>query len=142
MLEYVKKADNRFLRLVMAMAENYHEKDDIAAYTVDGKPLTLEQYNQELFDAEAEIKRGETVTVEELEKKMFNTIEIDRNNLTIMGVKFSDLKTLESTANALGSNMFEGFKPTPKGIEIIRDYVTGKISLVELVEFAKEKSYV
>lgn len=54
-LEYVKKADNRFLRLVMAMAENHHEKDDIAAYTVDGKPLTLEQYNQELFDAEAEI---------------------------------------------------------------------------------------
>jgi hypothetical protein len=33
---------------------------------------------------------------------MFNTIEIDRSNLTIMGVKFSDLKTLESTANALG----------------------------------------
>jgi putative transcriptional regulator len=31
---------------------------------------------------------------------MFNTIEIDRNNLTVMGVKFSDLKTLESTANA------------------------------------------
>ena len=31
---------------------------------------------------------------------MFNTIEIDRAKLTIMGVKFSDLKTLESTANA------------------------------------------
>lgn len=73
---------------------------------------------------------------------MFNTIEIDRINLTIMGVKFSDLKTLESTANALGSNMFEGFKPTPKGIEIIRDYVTGKISFSELVTFAKEKAYV
>ena len=73
---------------------------------------------------------------------MFNTIEIDRNNLTIMGVKFSDLRTLESTANALGSNMFEGFNPTPKGIEIIRDYLTGKISLSELVTFAKEKAYV
>lgn len=73
---------------------------------------------------------------------MFNTIEIDRTNLTIMGVKFSDLKTLESTANALGSNMFEGFKPTPKGIEIIRDYVTGKISLTELVALAKQKAYV
>jgi hypothetical protein len=60
---------------------------------------------------------------------MFNTIEIDRNNLTIMGVKFSDMKTLESTANDLGSNMFEGFKPTPKGVEIIRDSMTGKISL-------------
>ena len=73
---------------------------------------------------------------------MFNTIEIDRNNLTIMGIKFSDLNTLENTANALGSNMFEGFKPTPKGIEIIRDYVIGKISLSELVIFAKQKAYV
>ncbi len=47
---------------------------------------------------------------------MFNPIEIDRNNLTIMGVKFSNLKTQESTANAIGSNMFEGFEPTPKGL--------------------------
>jgi putative transcriptional regulator len=73
---------------------------------------------------------------------MFNPIEIDRSNLTIMGVKFSDLKSLESTANALGSNMFEGYEPTPKGIEIIRDYVTGKITLPELVAIAKEKAYV
>lgn len=73
---------------------------------------------------------------------MFNTIDIDRRKLTIMGVKFADLKTLESTANALGSNMFEGFEPTPKGIEIIRDYVTGKITLTEFVAFAKEKAYV
>ena len=69
---------------------------------------------------------------------MFNTIEIDRNNLTIMGIKFSDLNTLENTANALGSNMFAGFVPTPKGIEIIRDYVKGKISLSELVIFVKQ----
>lgn len=73
---------------------------------------------------------------------MFNITEIDRINLTIMGVKFSDLKTLESTANALGSNMFEGFNPTPKGVEIIRDYMAGKISLNELVTLAKEKAYV
>ncbi len=73
---------------------------------------------------------------------MFTTIEIDRTGLTIMGVKFSDLETLESTANALGSNMFEGFNPTPKGVEIIRDYVNGKISLSELVTFANEKAYV
>jgi putative transcriptional regulator len=72
---------------------------------------------------------------------MFKTIEIDRNNLTIMGVRFSDLKTLEITANAIGSNMFEGFKPTPKGVEIIRDYVIGKITLAELIKFAKDKSY-
>ncbi len=73
---------------------------------------------------------------------MFKTIEIDRNKLTIMGVKFSNLKTLETTANAIGSNMFEGFEPTHKGVEIIRDYVTGKISLSELIKFAEKKSYV
>lgn len=73
---------------------------------------------------------------------MFNPIEIDRNNLTIMGVKFSNLKTLESTANAIGSNMFEGFEPTPKGVEIIRDYVVGKITLSELIKLAKAKAYV
>ena len=73
---------------------------------------------------------------------MFKTIEIDRGNLTIMGVKFLDLKTLESTANALGSNMFEGFEPSSKGIEIIRDYSIGKISLKELVTFAEEKAHV
>jgi len=73
---------------------------------------------------------------------MFNPIEIDRNKLTIMGVQFKDLKTLESTANAIGSNMFEGYRPTPKGIEIIRDYVIGKITMVELIKFAKQKAYV
>lgn len=59
-----------------------------------------------------------------------------------MGVKFSDLKTLESTASALGSNMFEGFIPTPKGVEIIRDYVLGKVSLADLVKFAERKAHV
>lgn len=73
---------------------------------------------------------------------MYNTIEIDRDKLTIMGVEFSDLKTLESTASAIGSNMFEGFKPTPKGVRIIRDYVIGEITLTELVKLAKEKAYV
>ena len=73
---------------------------------------------------------------------MFNTIEIDRKKLTIMGVQFSDLEILESTANAIGSNMFEGFEPTSKSVEIIRDYVIGKITLSELIKFAKEKSYV
>ena len=73
---------------------------------------------------------------------MFSTIEINRHKLTIMGVQFSNLKTLESTANAIGSNMFEGFEPTPKSIEIIRDYIVGKISLSELIKLAKDKSYV
>lgn len=60
--------------------------------------------------------------------KMYKSIEIDRNNLTIMGVKFSDLKTLESTANAIGTNMFEGFEPTKELIQLYVDWKTGFIS--------------
>jgi len=58
----------------------------------------------------------------------YTPIEIDRENLTIMGIKFSDLDALNSAANAIGSNMFEGFEPTPRLIEIYRDYREGKIS--------------
>ena len=46
---------------------------------------------------------------------------------------------IEKQAIELGSIMFEGFNPMPKGNEIIRDYVTGKISLTELMAFAKQK---
>lgn len=59
---------------------------------------------------------------------MYKTIEIDRKNLTIMNVKFSDLKTLESTANAIGTNMFEGFEPTKELIQLYVDWKTALIS--------------
>ena len=63
---------------------------------------------------------------------MYKTIDIDRNNLTLMGVKFSDLKTLESAANAIGTNMFEGFEPTK---ELIQLYVDWKTSIISETEF-------
>ncbi|MDR1764846.1 MAG: antitoxin VbhA family protein [Lachnospiraceae bacterium] len=68
-------------------------------------------------------------------------ITINRSALTIMGVPFPDMETLESTAEAIGSNMFEGFQPTKKGIEIIRDYCLGKLSFAQLAAAAKEKLY-
>ena len=58
---------------------------------------------------------------------MYKTIEIDRENLTFMGVKFSNLKTLENTANAIGSNMFEGFEPTTELIQLYVDWSSGTI---------------
>ena len=71
----------------------------------------------------------------------YKPIEIDRQNLTIMGVRFPDLDTLNSAANAIGSNMFEGFEPTPKSIELIRDYLSEKVTLGQLVQLTKEKAY-
>ena len=63
---------------------------------------------------------------------MYKAIDIDRKNLTIMGVKFSNLNALESTANALGTNMFEGFEPTQ---ELIQLYVDWKVGLVSESDF-------
>ena len=63
---------------------------------------------------------------------MYKTIDIDRENLTIMGVKFSNLKSLESTANAIGTNMFEGFEPTK---ELIQLYVDWKTELISETDF-------
>jgi putative transcriptional regulator len=71
----------------------------------------------------------------------YKPIEINRENLTIMGVRFPDLETLNSTADAIGSNMFEGFEPTTKSVAIIRDYIMDKITPIELAQIAKDKAY-
>ncbi len=65
-------ADNRLPKIMKALLESYHEDDDIVGYTVDRKPLTRKQYGQELLDAEAEIRRGELTSVENLEKEARN----------------------------------------------------------------------
>ena len=71
----------------------------------------------------------------------YKPIEVDRQNLTIMGIAFPDIEMLDSAANAIGSNMFEGFEPTSRSIEIIRDYLSERITLVQLVTLTKEKAY-
>jgi putative transcriptional regulator len=58
----------------------------------------------------------------------YTPIAIDREALTIMGVSFPDLATLESAADAIGSQMFEGFTPTKRLVEFYRDWRAGKIS--------------
>jgi len=72
----------------------------------------------------------------------YTPIEIDRKNLTIMGVNFSSVNNFEAAVNALGTVMFEGFNPTPRSIEIIRDYLSDKITIEQLVKLTKEKAYV
>jgi putative transcriptional regulator len=64
---------------------------------------------------------------------MYKSIEIDRKNLTLMGVKFSDLKTLETTASAIGTNMFEGFEPTKELIQLYVDWKTGLFTDADLL---------
>lgn len=73
---------------------------------------------------------------------MFKPIQIDRNNLTIMGVSFPDLEMLDRAANAIGSNMYEGFDPTESKIVLIRDYLMNKITFSQFIEAAKEVVHV
>lgn len=62
--------------------------------------------------------------------------------VSIMGVPFPSLEAWESAAAAaIGSNMFEGYQPTKRGIEIIRDYTLGKVSLDTFIRTALDKTY-
>ncbi|MDR2358678.1 MAG: antitoxin VbhA family protein [Prevotellaceae bacterium] len=72
---------------------------------------------------------------------MYKAIVVDRNNLTLMGISFPDLATLDSVANAIGSNMYEGFEPTAGKIALIRDYVMDNITFLQFVNAVKEKVY-
>jgi putative transcriptional regulator len=70
---------------------------------------------------------------------VYKPLDINKVELTIMGVPFQDMKSLERAARAIGSNMYEGFIPTPGIIELYRDYVVGKIELVNLPALIKEQ---
>lgn len=45
-----------------------------------------------------------------------------------MCVKFNDINLLESAANAIGTNMFEGFEPTKELLQLNVDWKTGVIA--------------
>jgi putative transcriptional regulator len=69
----------------------------------------------------------------------FKPLTVDEGNLTIEGVKFPDRETFEAMELAIGSNMYEGWNPTPKEIELCRDLHLGKITSKELLESLKEE---
>jgi putative transcriptional regulator len=69
---------------------------------------------------------------------MYKPIQIDREKLTITGVPFPDEATLNRTASAIGSNMFEGFEPSEKLIWLYMEHKTGKISNAQLLANLKE----
>jgi len=69
----------------------------------------------------------------------FKPIEVDRQGLTIMGVPFPDLVTLDGVARALGSSMYAGLEPTPMDVEAIRDHCTGRTTFEEMVAATREQ---
>jgi len=45
------------------------------------------------------------------------------------------------TSVAIGSNMFEGFVPTAKSLQIIRNYLTGEITVKQFMQMSRDKAY-
>lgn len=56
------KADDRFINLVFSMVESEKEY----------QPISVEQYNKELDEADAEMNSGEFISHEELKEQMKN----------------------------------------------------------------------
>lgn len=48
------------------------DREMIVGYTVDGQPLNKEKYNQRIALAEKQLKNGETISQEDLEKESEN----------------------------------------------------------------------
>ena len=56
----------------------------------------------------------------------------------MLGVRFPDLPTLDRTAGAIGSNMFEGFEPTEKLLRLYLEHKAGRIGNAQLLVRIKE----
>jgi|GEM_PF-1216214 len=65
--KYIDNGDDRFLRLIHAVATNYNSDED---YTVPGSPVDLETYRKRMRSAKERVKTGYFTTQEDLEKEM------------------------------------------------------------------------
>jgi len=54
---------------IQSIKEDLEPNQIIIAYTTDGRPLTTKQYNENLLTAENQIKAGNFLSQDELEKK-------------------------------------------------------------------------
>jgi hypothetical protein len=65
--QYIDNGDERFLRLVHAVASNYKNDED---YTVPGPPMDVKTYKIRIKNAKERVKAGYFTTQEDLEKEM------------------------------------------------------------------------
>ncbi|GGA64153.1 hypothetical protein GCM10008015_01320 [Flavobacterium palustre] len=78
----IENADERLLRIVSSVFDNYLNEEpivetknntvdeSIVAYNITGKPLTLEEYNQEIDKGIEDFKNGRSISHEQLLKEI------------------------------------------------------------------------
>lgn len=65
--QYIDKGDDRFLRIVHAIATNYESDED---YTLPGTPMDIDRYKKRIRNAQERVKAGYITTQADLEKEM------------------------------------------------------------------------
>lgn len=65
--QLIDNGDERFLRLVHAVATNYNSNED---YTLPGSPMSVNEYKSRIRKAKERVKAGYFTTQEDLEKEM------------------------------------------------------------------------
>jgi predicted transcriptional regulator len=78
----IENADERILSIVSSVFDNYKPDleiiatsndnvfEPIVAYDVEGKPLTLKQYNEEIDKGIADFENGRYISQEDLEREI------------------------------------------------------------------------
>lgn len=65
---YLTNADDRILRIVNSVFENYYnDGNEIVAFHPDGTPMTKKEYKNALDKAEKQIQNGNFISAEEFE---------------------------------------------------------------------------
>lgn len=64
----IDKADDQFLKKVLALAKNYEDKDE--DYTLPGPPMDVETYRKRIIEASDRVKAGHYTSSEDLEREM------------------------------------------------------------------------
>lgn len=70
---FIEKADHRFLKMVHSMAKSYEDEEAlVVGYEVDGTPITKGTLINEAREASAQVKSGNYITQEDMEKEVKN----------------------------------------------------------------------
>lgn len=69
--EYINQADESALKMIYEMSKEF-KKDEIVGYRPDGTPITQQDLIERVKLASKQVKSGNYITQEELEKEIEN----------------------------------------------------------------------
>jgi len=73
LIEHIERADDRILRAMYAMLQNYlAEEEQIVAFSVQGEPLTKKDMTALLEEAATDIENGKGLSSDDIRKAKKN----------------------------------------------------------------------